>query len=100
MKTLFLLFVFAGSVLTSFAQTSDAEADAIVNLLGIQKREAIAKLVHVTGSDSAAFWKIYDEYLVKNKEVAKSRFRLYENTAKAYGNMTPALADSLSMQYF
>jgi hypothetical protein len=100
MKKLFFVLALAGSVLTTYAQTSDAEADAIVHLLGVQKREAISKLVSVGANDSAAFWKIYDEYLVKNKEVAKSRFRLYERTAQAYGDMTPAVADSLSMLYF
>ena len=93
---LFCLF----SSLVSFAQNSDAETDAIVNLLGVQKKEAIAKLVSVTGKDSAAFWKIYDEYHQKNLATAKSRIRLYEQTAHAYGNMTPATADSLSMKYF
>jgi hypothetical protein len=34
---------------SSFAQTSDEEAEAIVKLLGVQKKEAIAKLVSVTG---------------------------------------------------
>ena len=89
-----------GTSLTSLAQTSDAEAEAIVNLLGVQKREAIAKLVSVTGKDSIAFWKLYDEYHKKNLVVAKSRIRLYEQTAKAYGNMTPATADSLAKKYF
>ena len=82
------------------AQTSDAEADAMINLLGVQKKEAIAKLVSVSGKDSVAFWKIYDEYLKKNKEVAKSRIRLYEQTAHSYGNMTPPVADSLARKYF
>jgi len=84
----------------SFAQTSDAEAEAIVNLLGVQKKEVIAKLVSVSGKDSAAFWKIYNEYHQKNLATAKSRMKLYEQTAHAYGNMTPATADSLSKQYF
>lgn len=56
----FLLFV--GIVLNGFAQTSDAEAEALINLFGVQKREAIAQLVPVSGKDSVAFWKIYDEY--------------------------------------
>ena len=89
-----------GTSLTSLAQTSDAEAEAIVNLLGVQKREAIAKLVSVTGKDSVAFWKIYDDYHKKNLAVAKSRMKLYEQTANAYGNMTPATADSLAKKYF
>ena len=89
-----------GTAFTSFAQTSDAEAEAIINLLGVQKKEAVAKLVPVHGKDSIAFWKLYEEYHQKNLATGKQRLKLYEKTAQAYGNMTPALADSLSMQYF
>jgi len=96
-----LMFVFCiGIVLSSFAQTSDAEAEAIVNLLGVQKKEAIAKLVSVTGKDSIAFWKLYEEYNQKNLAMGKQRLKLYEKTAQAYLNMTPATADSLAKQYF
>jgi hypothetical protein len=87
-------------ILPSFAQTSDAEAEAIVNLLGVQKREAIAKLVYVSGKDSIAFWKLYDEYQKKNLATGKSRLKLYEQTARAYDGMTPATADSLAGKYF
>ena len=89
-----------GFALSSFAQTSDAEAEAVINLLGVQKREAIAQLVPVSGKDSVAFWKIYDEYQVQNKANAKDRIGLYENTAAAYNSMTPKVADSLAMKYF
>lgn len=82
------------------AQTSDAEAEALINLLGVQKKEAVTKLVQVSGKDSVAFWKIYDEYQKENKVTAKDRMSLYERTAIAYSNMTPGAADSLSVQYF
>jgi hypothetical protein len=82
------------------AQTSDAEADAIINLLGVQKKEAISRLVYLTPKDSAAFWKIYNEYQAMNNKTAKSRIRLYEKTAQSYGAMTAARADSLSNEYF
>jgi len=96
---LFVLFCI-GTALSSFAQTSDAEAEAIVNLLGVQKKEAIAKLVSVSGKDSVAFWALYNEYHQKNLATGKQRIRLYEQTAQAYGNMTPKTADSLAKQYF
>ena len=99
-KSLPLVLLCLGIVFSSIAQTSDAEAEAIVNLLGVQKKEAISKLVPVTGKDSIAFWKIYNEYHQKNLATAKSRIKLYEQTAMAYGNMTPATADSLAMKYF
>ena len=85
---------------TAYAQTSDAEADAIVNLLGVQKKDAIRQLVFVTKKDSVAFWKLYDEYHTLNKKEGKNRLRLYERTAMAYGNMTPDVADSLASKYF
>ncbi len=99
-KFVLLAALVAGTASVTNAQTSDAETDAIINLLGVQKREAISKLVPVSGKDSVAFWKIYDEYLVKNKELAKTRIKLYERTACAYNNMNSATADSLSNQYF
>ena len=93
-----MLFLFGTTSL--YAQTSDAEAEAMINLLGVQKREAVGKMVTATGKDSVAFWKLYDEYQKSNAATAKIRMRLYERTAQAYGRMTPALADSLAGAYF
>jgi hypothetical protein len=94
-----LLVSLAGPLVLS-AQTSDAEAEAVINLLGVQKKEAIARLVPVYGKDSAAFWKIYDEYQAGNRATAKDRLHLYEGTALAYQRMTPQVADSLAQLYF
>ena len=97
--TLIIAFCICASFTTK-GQTSDAEADAIVNLLGVQKREVIGRLVDVSPKDSAAFWKLYDEYQSLNKATAKLRIRLYEKTAESYQNLTPAKADSLATVYF
>jgi len=99
-KSLLVAIVCMNTTLIAFAQTSDAEADAMINLLGVQKKEAMAKLVSVSGKDSIAFWKLYNEYHQKNLGTAKSRIKLYEETAQAYGNMTPATADALAIKYF
>jgi Spy/CpxP family protein refolding chaperone len=100
MKKLLLASLAAAFALTTYSQTSDAEADALANLLGVQKREAIAKLVLVPSKDSAAFWKVYNEYQKINVSTGKERIRLYERTANAYNILTPGLADSLSKVYF
>jgi hypothetical protein len=107
LKTSLLIMFLAGSTYAtysqtpaSYSQTSDAEADAIINLLGVQKKEAVNRLVEVSGKDSVAFWKIYDQYQAENKKTAKQRLQLYEGTASAYSNMTPAVADSLASLYF
>ena len=101
MKTrILLLALLSVFTATSFAQTSDAEAEALINLLGIQKKEAVAQLVNVSSKDSVAFWKIYDDYQKQNKKTALARIKVYEETALAYNNMTSAKADSLASHYF
>ena len=95
-----LIIIFCVIAAATYAQTSDAEADAIAHLLGVQKREVISRLVPVKGKDSVAFWKIYDEYQASNKMTTKARIKLYEKTALSYTNLTPAIADSLANRYF
>jgi len=102
MKTKFIPFV-ALSMFMSFAlsaQTSDAEAEAMAKLLGVQKKEIIMKLVSISGKDSVTFWTLYEEYLQKNQSLTKERIKLYEQTARSYNNMTPGTADSLARRYF
>jgi len=99
-KTTFLAAFLLCATFAAYSQTSDAEAEAIINLLGVQKREAMAQLVSVSGKDSVAFWKLYDEYQKENKQIALARLSVYEKTAMSYGNMTAARADSLAMSYF
>ena len=102
MKVKFILLgiCILGLTIGGYAQTSDAEADALINLLGVQKKEAIRQLVSVSGKDSAAFWKLYDDYHQKNLATAKDRLKLYESTANSYGTMSPTVADSLAKKYF
>ena len=102
MKTKLIPVVILAMIMsfTVSAQTSDAEAEAMANLLGVQKREIITKLVSISGKDSVTFWKLYDEYLQKNKSLTKQRIQLYEQTARSYNTMTPGGADSLAHRYF
>ncbi len=99
-KIILLALVVGFGPCVASAQTSDAEADAVINLLGVQKKEAIAKLVPVFGKDSVAFWKLYDEYHKGNLATARDRLHLYEGTALSYQRMNPRVADSLAQLYF
>ena len=94
-----VLFLFVSGFAIQ-VQTSDGEAEAAVNLLGVQKREAVAKLVSVSGKDSVGFWIVYAEYEKSSAKFAKARLLLYEKIAAAYGNMTTQLADSLASKNF
>jgi hypothetical protein len=99
-KNVLLTLVCVGAALSSFAQTSDAEAEAVARLLGVQKKEAVAQLVSVAQKDSAVFWKLYDEYIQSNIADGKERIKLFEETALSYATMTPETADALANRYF
>ncbi|HSD07519.1 hypothetical protein [Flavobacterium sp.] len=100
MKKKLLLLLFFVSTITAFSQTSDAELEAMVNLLVVQKKEAVGKLMNIPPSDAEVFWKIYDDYQLENKKTTLERLRLYEKTANAYNDLKPELAESLANQYF
>src|SRR5262245_61128206 len=95
-----VVILFSMTTIAASAQTSDAEAEAMANLLGVQKKEIIMKLVSVTVKDSVAFWNLYNEYIQKNNGLAKQRIQLYEETARSYNSMSPGVADSLAKRYF
>jgi len=103
-KLILIAFFFCSFGMSSFAQKSaadaDAETDAMLTILGIQKKEAVAQLVHLEQKDSLVFWKLYDEYTAETKKNAKQRVKLYERTAEAYSNMTATTADSLAGNFF
>lgn len=92
--------LFFVSTIATYSQTSDAELDAMVNLLAVQKKEAVGKLVVLTPTEADAFWKIYDEYQVENKKTAVERMKLYQKTAISYSSLNPEVAESLSEEYF
>ena len=102
MKIRILLFAILCSLMSfvTEAQKSDAEAEAVANLLGIQKKEAVRRLIHIDAKDSAAFWKVYEQYQADNQKTIKDRIQLYEGTANAYNSLTPPVADSLATKYF
>ena len=95
MRKVSILAVLLYVTSASFAQTSDAEADAMINLLGVQKREAVSKLVYVATKDSATFWKIYDEYEIERKAIGKEKYSLLEKYAQHYGTMDAETMDDI-----
>jgi hypothetical protein len=103
MKLKFVLItVFLLSLsLSSFSQgNSNDELDAIVTLLGAQKRDLVKELVNIMPKDSAKFWKVYSAFEQDMKKYRKERIQGYEKFAKAYSNMDDKTADELAKILF
>lgn len=72
----------------SLAQSSNEELDLIQAALGMEKKAAFAEFIKVEGAQADAFWKLYDEFEVKRKELGKKRIELLKKYADQYESIT------------
>jgi hypothetical protein len=96
LKIAFLTLFFASTVGAAFSQArTNDEMEAIVTLLGMDKKKAVAQLVNVTPKDSVAFWNVYQAFEDEQRKFRKQRINIAENTAKAYENMDAKTSDGI-----
>jgi hypothetical protein len=99
-KTVLLIVGLLSLSIYSFSQAvSNDEVDAIVTLLGVQKRDLVKELVHITPKDSANFWKVYTSFEQDQKKLRKDRLKDYDKFAKAYDKMDDKTADELAKSF-
>lgn len=91
------LLVFAAICLTmsAFGQSNKEDIDFIQSIYGKEKKIIVADFVQVDESKKDAFWKLYDEYETKRKELGKRRIALLERYAKEYENLDDATTSKL-----
>jgi hypothetical protein len=96
-----LAVVLTCTTFSSFSQAvSNDELDAVVTLLGVQKRDLVKELVNITAKDSASFWKVYAAFEQDQKKNRKERIQAYEKFASSYDKMDDKTADELSKSFF
>ena len=92
--TLFFALIIAFSFVK--AQSNKEEIDLIQSVFGMEKKAIIAEFVKVDAAQKDAFWKLYDEYETKRKELGKSRIALLEDYANNYDKLTNEKADEIN----
>jgi hypothetical protein len=88
MKKITLIFVLLAFTISSFAQQKKDETDVFFSTFGVHKKDVVAKFVHPTDAQKEAFWKLYDEYEAKRKEIGKTRLDLFQEYSANYTTMT------------
>src|SRR5688572_19343912 len=73
-----------------FAQTNKEDVDFIQSIYGKEKKTIVADFIKLEGAQKDAFWKLYDEYETKRKDLGKKRVALLEKYAAGYGTMNDA----------
>ncbi len=96
MKKITLLLVSLFITGASYAQDVSTEEIAMIqDLFGQEKKEIIAANIDLTGVDSDAFWKHYDQYEKQRQEIGKSKLELLQKYTTNPGNMTNFQASEL-----
>lgn len=86
-----LALAIATSPLVASAQESvRADEQMILKQVQTDKRAVYARTLHLTDSESRAFWPIYDEYEVAAKKVDDQFIALVDEFAQKYATMTDA----------
>ncbi len=86
--------------LTSFAysQSDKEEIDLMQAAFGMDKKAVVAEFVKPSPAEKDAFWKLYDEYELKRKELGKQRIELLKQYADKYLTMTGVEAEAWTKQ--
>jgi hypothetical protein len=90
------LLITAAVFMASFAwsQSNKDEVALMQAAFGMDKQAVVAEFVKPSPAEKDAFWKLYDEYEAKRKELGKQRIALLEQYADQYLTMTGIDADA------
>ena len=73
------MFGFQTATIVAQDNQMKSEFEIIQDAFGLQKKDIIATFIGLEGVDVDAFWKVYNEYEAKRKELGKVRLELLYN---------------------
>ena len=96
MKKLTILITAFLAFNMSFAQDEMAEEIAMMQeIFGVEKASIMEQNIDLTGVNSDAFWKLYDEYEKQRQELGKARIELLQKYTTKKGALTNQQAKDL-----
>ena len=98
-KVLFILLTFICSA-TSFAQSNKEDVAIVQAMFGKEKKALVEQYMTVADAKKDAFWKLYDEYEDKRKELGRERISIIEAYAKDYKSLDDKKATTLTTNKF
>jgi hypothetical protein len=75
------LIAFSSCVL---AQSNREEVDLVQSVFGMEKKAIVSEFIKLDGAAGDAFWKAYDEYEIKTKDLAQTRLALLSKYIEGY----------------
>ena len=78
------------------AQSNKEEVDLFQSIFGMQKKAIVAEFLGIESNNP--FWKLYDEYEAKRKELGKKRLDLLSDYTEHYNSLNDEKYDQLISQ--
>lgn len=94
MKKLSFLIIAVFLIGMANAQSNSEQVDLIQSVFGMEKKAIVEEFVEVDPSQKDAFWKLYDEYEEKRKELGKRRIELLTQYVEGFENLNNESAES------
>lgn len=95
MKKLLIAAAMLFLAITGFAQSNKEDIEIVQSLYGKEKKAIVAEFIVLEGAQKEAFWKLYDEYEIKRKELGRQRVAMLEKYAANYATLDDATTDQL-----
>lgn len=96
MKKLLLIAAIAISATTFAQSTMKEDVDILQSVYGKSKKELVNSYMQLSGTQSDAFWKVYDAYEQERKVLGRKKIELINEYGNHYATLTDAKADELA----
>lgn len=100
MKKLIIIICCIAGFVSLKAQSNKEDIDIIQSAFGKDKKTLVSMYMQVPAADSVPFWKLYDEYETKRKEIGKQRINILQQYADQYATLTDDQASKLARDVF
>lgn len=93
LSVLVIFFMFMGGFVSN-AQSNEDELQFMQSIYGMEKRDVVEEFLELSDTETNEFWRLYDEYEAKRKELGKKRFELVNKYVDQHGKVSSANADT------
>lgn len=96
MKCLLSCFIVSLSVTTVQAQEANDEVTLVQTIWGSEKRQLMIDYMEIPEAQAAGFWRVYEDYEMVRRELAKERFLLIDDYVSNFASLSEEKADELA----
>jgi len=80
---------------STFAQNFESEVAVYQSIYGLEKSNVVEEIINLEETDSKVFWKLYNEYEAKRKNLGQQRIELIADYAENYNDLSDEKMDEL-----